>query len=62
MLIMTHKRSNVVSLGRVPSSNAFQFRLFNCVLDDRPKKLAQLLAEAGTLVLLLRLLLIVYTA
>ena len=45
--MMTHKRSNMVSLGRVPSSNAFQFRLFNCVMDDRPKKLVHLLSEAG---------------
>ena len=37
----------MVSLGRVPSSNAFQFRLFNCVMDDRPKKLVHLLSEAG---------------
>jgi len=44
---MSHKRSNIVSLGCVPSSNAFQFRLFNYVLDDRPKKLFHLLSEAG---------------
>ena len=42
-----HKRCNVVSLGRVPTSNAFRFRLFNYALDDKPKKLIQLLAEAG---------------
>ena len=43
----SHKRSNMVSLGRVPTSNAFRFRLFNYALDDKPKKLIQLFADSG---------------
>ena len=37
----------MVSLGRVPSSNAFRFRLFNYVMDNKPKKLNSLFSESG---------------
>lgn len=41
-----HRRANFVSLGRVPTSNAFRFRLFNYALDDKAKKLTQLFADS----------------
>ena len=38
----------MLSLGRVPVSNLLVCHLFNYVLEDKPRKLKQLFADAGT--------------